>query len=261
MGGEMIIKQLETSDAVIFFHSEMAKKYNLIDYSNNRKPVLFMGCYNNTDVRKIINHKGFVLLLWLGTDALRLTPERAKLLNKPNIYHIAQCEYIARDLDKVGLKYTRLNVAITNHKPDPQPLGKYVYFYYGKRNSEFYGSSRVERIKEKLKDVEFIFAAKGTFPIWQMPDIYKKCFIGLRLTPHDGLAETVLELGMMGRRCVWNEPFPGCYQWENDQNIIDAIYKERENIGKTNHKLVKEITEYMEQGNGWLNTERYEKKS
>jgi len=110
-----------------------------------------------------------------------------------------------------------------------------------------------------LKDIKFIFATKGTFPIWQMPDIYKKCFIGLRLTPHDGLPQTVLEMGMMGRKCVWNGDFPGCYQWENDHNIIDAVYKERENIGKTNHKLIEDINNYMEQGNNWLNTEYYEK--
>jgi len=255
----MIIKQIQTSDGVIFFHAEMAKKYNLKEYSNIRKPVLFMGCYNDSDVKKITDHKGFVLLLWLGTDAMRITPDKAKVLKKKNIHHIAQCDYIAKDLKKAGLKYSRINVAITNHKPNPQPLGDSVYFYYGRNNPEFYGLSRVVRLKEKYKDIKFIFGTIGTFPIWKMPDIYKSSFIGLRLTPHDGLSETVLEMGMMGRRCVWNESFPGCYQWETDQDIINAIYKERESIGTTNHGLIKEIQEYMEQGNNWLNTKRYEK--
>ena len=92
-----------------------------------------------------------------------------------------------------------------------------------------------------------------------MPEIYKSSFIGLRLTPHDGLPETVLEMGMMGRRCVWNGDFPGCYRWETEQDIIDAILKERENIGKTNYKLVEDINNYMEQGNDWLKTKYYEK--
>ena len=255
----MNIKQLETSGGVIFFHSTMAEKYNLIDYSNHKDPVLFMGCYKDIDVKKIINHKGFVLLLWLGTDAMRITPQRARSLGKSNIYHICSSEYIEKDLKKAGLKYKRINLAITTHVPNPHPLGEYVYFYYGRTNPEFYGSSRAVRIKEKLKDIKFIFATKGTFPIWEMSGVYKKCFFGLRLTPHDGLPQTVLEMGMMGRKCVWNGDFPGCYQWGNDQNIIDAIYKERENIGRTNHKLIEDINNYMEQGNNWLNTEYYER--
>ncbi len=254
----MIVKQIETSDSVIFFHKLMAEKYNLKDYYSKKEPVLFMGCYKDEDVYKIINHKGFVLLLWLGTDAMRITPKRVALLNKRNIHHIAQCEYIARDLKKAGLKYKRINVAISNHKPNPQPLGDSVYFYYGRNNPEFYGFSIVKRLKDKYKEFKFIFATIGTFPIWQMAEIYKSSFIGLRLTPHDGLSETVLEMGMMGRRCVWNEPFPGCYQWKTDYDIIDAIYKERENIGETNYKLVEEITNYMESGD-WLNTDYYEK--
>jgi len=259
-GAKMIVKQLQTSGGVIFFHAEMAKKYNLVDYYNNNKPALFMGCYNKSDMNNIINHKGFVLLLWLGTDAMRITSDRAKLLNRHNIHHIAQSEYIARDLKRAGLKYKRLNIAITNHKPNPQPLGEYVYFYYGRNNPEFYGLSRVAKIKEKYKDLIFVFGTIGTFPIKQMPTIYKQSFIGLRLTPHDGLPETVLEMGMMGRKCVWNGDFPGCYQWKTDQDIIDAIYAERENIGKTNHKLVKDIENYMVQGNNWLKTEYYGKK-
>lgn len=254
---EMIIKQLEASEAVIFFYNAMAKKYNLIDYSNNKEPVLFMGCYNNKDLKKIINHKGFVLLLWLGTDAMRITSQRAKLLNKSNIFHICSSGYIEKDLKRAGLRFKRINLAITTHKPNPQPLGDFVYFYYGRNNPEFYGLSIVKRFKDKYKDIEFIFATKGTFPIWQMPEIYKSCFIGLRLTPHDGLPQTVLEMGMMGRKCVWNGDFPGCYQWKTEQDIINAIYKERENIGKTNHKLIEDINNYMESGD-WLNTEYYE---
>ena len=142
----MIVKQIQTSDAVIFFHAEMAKKYNLKEYWNKREPLLYMGCYKKEDVTTITNHKGFVLLLWLGTDAMRITPDRAKALKKKNIHHIAQCDYIARDLKRAGLKYKRINVAITNHKPNPQPLGDSVYFYYGRNNPEFYGLSRAIKI-------------------------------------------------------------------------------------------------------------------
>lgn len=236
----------------------MAKKYNLKDYHSKRKPALFFGCYNHEDLMNIITHRGFVLLLWLGTDAMRITSRLAKSLNKPNIHHICSSEYIAKDLKKAGLKYKRINLAITNHIPNPQPLGDFVYFYYGRNRESFYGHPTALRIMEKLRDIKFIFGTVGKFHINQMSDVYKKCFIGLRLTIHDGLPQTVLEMGMMGRRCVWNGDFPGCYRWENDQDIIDAILKERENIGKTNYELIKEIEEYMEQGNNWLNTKYYE---
>ena len=72
---------------------------------------------------------------------------------------------------------------------------------------------------------------------------------------HDALSNTVCEMGMMGRRSVWNDSFPGAYRWKNKQDVIDAIIEEHKNIGKTNTKLVEEVTEFLDIGTDWLDTD------
>ena len=251
------IKQIQTADAVRFFQKSMMEKYKLVTYTNKNEPAVFMGCYHARDLNKILQHRGLSIVLWLGTDALRYLqrPNVADSLRGENIRHIAQSEYIARDLDKVGLKYKRINIATSNYKANPVPLGDTVYMYYGGNQEHFqnfYNYPLFKEIQEELSSIKFLAACRGRFKPIEMPAVYENCFMGLRLTPHDGLAETVVEMGMMGRRCVWNEPFPGCYQWENKEDVKNAILKEHKNIGKTNTQLIKEVERYIETGTDWL---------
>ena len=57
-----------------------------------------------------------------------------------------------------------------------------------------------------------------------MPDIYKKCFIGLRLTEHDGNANTVQEFEAINIPIVHNHSDYGL-KWKNIDNIINHIKK------------------------------------
>lgn len=253
----MKIKQILTSKAVRFFQRSMMQKYNLNPYNSIHKPALFMGCYNPRDANEIYRHKSLAVILWVGTDAMRYlqSPNIADSLKASHIKHIAQCEYIAKDLDRVGLEYKRLNISTSNYKRNPVPLGKSVYMYYGGNDAafkNFYNYPLFIELSEELKHIQFISSYRGKFKPVEMPAVYEDCFIGLRLTPHDGLAETVVEMGMMGRRCVWNEPFPGCYQWKDKEDVKNAILKEHENIGKTNIQLTKDVEKYLETGTDWL---------
>jgi len=250
----MRIKQIMTSPEVRFFQKSIMEKYKLVQYNDKYNPALFMGCYHNKDLNRILQHKAFAVILWVGTDAMRYLqkPDIADSLRASHIKHIAQCEYIARDLDRVGLKYKRLNISTSNYKKNPVPLGKSVYFYHGITKRDFYNYHLFIDIAEELRHINFINGYTGKFKPTEMPAVYEDCFIGLRLTPHDGLAETVVEMGLMGRKCVWNEPFPGCYQWKNKEDVKNAIFKEYKFVGTTNAKLAKDVEKYLETGTDWL---------
>jgi len=253
----MKIKQILTSGSVIFFQKSMMEKYNLNPYKSIHEPALFMGCYNSKDINRIYRHKSLAVIFWTGADAMRYlqSPNIADSLRASHIKHIAQCEYIVRDLDRVGLKYKRLNISTSNYKRNPVPLGKSVYIYYGGNDAafkNFYNYPLFIEISNELKNIQFISGYRGKFKPIEMPAVYEECFIGLRLTPHDGIPHTVIEMGMMGRKCVWNEPFPGCYQWKNKQDVKNAILKEHENIGKTNVELAKQVEKYLDIGTNWL---------
>ena len=55
-----------------------------------------------------------------------------------------------------------------------------------------------------------------------MPEIYQKCFLGLRLTDKDGNANTVQEFEAMNIPIFHNQSDYGL-KWENSQTIIKYI--------------------------------------
>lgn len=64
------------------------------------------------------------------------------------------------------------------------------------------------------------------------------CFLGLRFTCFDGNANTSIELGLMGRKCICLNDYPNCVHWnfENLYKIIDFIEKEYELLNTDNNK-------------------------
>jgi hypothetical protein len=95
-----------------------------------------------------------------------------------------------------------------------------------------------------------------------MMQIYKRCFIGLRFTEHDGLSNTVCEMGLMGRMVINNGDVPNCihYDKNNIKDIIETIdfeWKHSEITDKT--KVVSDaVKTYLNIGEDFLNTEYYE---
>jgi len=91
-----------------------------------------------------------------------------------------------------------------------------------------------------------------------MSGVYDKCFMGIRLTPHDGLPNTVVELGLMGRRCVWNGNLPNAIPWMKDADIIEAVSKEKDRIGQSFPDIRASMLNHISIGDEWLDTGYYE---
>ena len=83
---------------------------------------------------------------------------------------------------------------------------------------------------------------------------YQKCFIGLRLTKHDGNANTVQELGMCGIKSFYNGDslLESAIPWKNANDIIEKIENESKTIGSTDILLSKKVKEYLKPNNNWL---------
>ena len=56
-----------------------------------------------------------------------------------------------------------------------------------------------------------------------MPEVYKKCFIGLRLCQNDGCATTVQEMGMMNIPVIHNGDYINSIKWNDASDIINII--------------------------------------
>lgn len=231
------------------------EKYNLEKYKNPRESAVFFGCYNPPeDFATIMNHKGLGIVIWLGTDIQIINPRKLRQMRqKSNIKHIAETRFIAHDLKKIGIKFKRLAIYSGENIPDPQTLGDHIYCYAPKVRYNFYGGKIIDQLKRFLPNEKFIITLSHIqYSKEQLIKVYKKSFIGLRLTNHDGIPHTVVELGLMGRRCIFNDILPNTIPWRNIQDIIKIIKTEKLMIGQTNIQLANAMANFLNIGDSWL---------
>lgn len=261
----MRITQGAVSDSLAFFKDAFLNKYGLNNYYNPNQPAVFFGCYNKRDMAKLINHKNLALLVFGGTDAekLKYKPNRlAYLKNDKKIRFAAISSFVENDLHNLGLSFVRVPVCpVPFGRFKNAPLGDCVYMYSSHKKPEKYNEYLGREVEKRMKGFKFIFNYdNGLGHIGQedMESVYRKCFIGMRLTLHDGLPLTVIELGLMGRRCLYNGRIPNAIPWTNINDICEKIekeYLERERLNTIKTSI--ETSRYIEIGQTWLETSRY----
>lgn len=227
----MRVKQLICNVGTHFYNG-LKEKYQLERFSNRSEPVFVFGCYNEKQLNDVLGHKAGVILCWAGSDAMWFRKQEdlvRRVREADHIRHIAISDYIANDLKEVNIPYKVFPVLpYKNDDIHPCPLGDAIYIY--KSNSPFYGKEIYDRIKKEMLDMRFIECGFGSRNRKDIIDVYKQSFLGLRFTPHDGLSNTACEMGLMGRRIIWNGNTPNAIPFDRDniQEIISNIRKEYE---------------------------------
>jgi hypothetical protein len=84
-----------------------------------------------------------------------------------------------------------------------------------------------------------IILGDRTVPFYRMTDVFKHCYLGLRLTPTDGNANGVVEAGLLGIKSIHNGKQKSSINYKNIQDILDIIEQEKNTIGSTDHSLSK----------------------
>lgn len=271
-----LIFQYRVSSCLKTFENQFALNFNLKKYFNGHLPCLFFGCYNNDDVKAIKNHRDIRVILWGGSDTDYSRSEKTKnILNEikdlTNTYHLAISNYIYKDLLHFGISSKKINLCFKNFNLySPLKKGKCIYFYTSLVNTELYGCPEFQKVYELLKNkYTFIITTSNRKTIESVKErsiklypflkeavhvnqdklkkIYNKCFIGLRLTRHDGNSNTVQELGLHGIKCCYNgDPNnPSVIQWSSIDDIISSINKEFLNVGKTDVDLSNSVKQYF----------------
>jgi len=254
------IKQARLSRSVSGF--DFPGAYGLEEYTSRDEPCVFFGCYAHTpnpiDYRALRYHTGLAIIVWCGSDALLIPRGHLQKIKKmKNVRHVAIGGFIAKDLDRVGIKYARLPLTPTQPKPNPQPLGRFIYCYLpdgNKAQRNFYGGNLIDELKRILPEEKFITTRPRQFNSNQMEELYKKSYMGLRLTRHDGLSNTVMELGAMGRMCVYNDNVPNAIPWRGIDDIVSAIRREKTFRDQTRVDIANAIGNFLDVPDDWLYT-------
>jgi hypothetical protein len=246
---------LKHSGRFVYFR----KINKLKKYHSRRQPVVFYGLYTTVDLSILKKHRSTVIVVWGGSDVLR--NKNVKAAVKKNVKHVAISSFISDDLTKMGIEHKTIPLIASPVKPFKiSPLGNEIYTYIPSSSRKFYGNHIVKQIKKKCKFKINVISSSSKYNRKQLAKIYSRCFCGLRLTPHDGVANTVIEMGLMGRKCIYNGKVPNAISWsENDiDGIVENIYKESLKIGTVNLKLRQEMEKYLDVGREWLDTKYWE---
>jgi len=265
------ITQAHVSPAIGFFATQLYNKLGLEPYTDPNKPALFYGCYpKGGDIEAIMAHKSLAVVVWTGSDgAFLVRPGKEvylPLLQANHVKHVSTSQFISNDLDSAGFEYRYLPIVVSNTDGfEPRPLGDKIYVYSAKDNRWLYGYDIVEAVEEKLPEFEFI---KLFSPLSDedrerdMTEVYGECFVGLRPTRHDGICHTAVEMGLMGRRMIWNGGkggIPNSIPWNTSDDIVESIRKEAKFIGATNINLAKQVAQHIEMPEDWLTVDFWQK--
>ena len=244
------------------FKSAFRQKYGLDSYWSRTEPAIFFGVYKSQWMR-IREHTGFLVIVWAGTDIVQLMkdPEMIKHLKKrKDTYYIAISKFISDDMKKIGLDHTILPITPFESTIDPEIIGDAIYVYLPPDTGNIYNPKLVHELQERIEDIEFIISYSGRMSREDLiENIYPRCFTGLRLTEHDGQANTVMELGMMGRPVFWNGGTPQTYSWENVDQLekeIRQLYQLRYEIDV--ERISTDVHNFLKLSNDWLHTWFYD---
>ena len=221
------IHQVAVSCSLKRFEQQIKQEYGLIDYHSKLAPAFFFGCYNNQDYSKIRGHRDLAVVIWGGTDCNTVA---GKFKFKPNVFHLAISEQIHQKLLEVGIEPSQvlpIKLRLLDYQDYDQvaELGQSVYIYtaeHSTRAQTIYGQKVYNEVILRLPHINFI-VAYGQYSKKEIIDVYKRCFIGLRLTKFDGSANTVQELALLGRPCVHNGTYPTSLGWSSVDDVVRHI--------------------------------------
>ncbi len=230
------------------------RRWDLRRYDRDGEPCVFFGCYSAARRRLIERHRGPAIIVWLGSD---FQAQGAHAVwRRPNMFHVAIGPWLEAELRAVGFSYRRVNL-VGSPLVDTlrsEPHGDAVYCYLPEKRREFYGGDVLDEVRRALPDVEFIVHNGTEVDRADMPAVYRRCYIGLRLARHDGGSEGVIEMGLMGRRSVHNGDTPASINWSTVDDIVGHIKTERSRVAPAIDVTAQDTLDHIETGSAWLDT-------
>lgn len=203
----------------------------LTDYAPD-VPCIFFGMYTDDDIYVLHTHvkTAPAYVIWGGEDAnisnvhSRATVQEVCMLS--NIIHLSISTCIYNSLLRQGIKSIPTNLNLVDSTIFPAirygpHTPKRIYVYNGSRpgREDLYGKRIYENVLKRVPSVKAVFSNTINVAHDKMCRIYEQCFIALRLTGHDGNANTVQECVSVGLPIVYNFSANGL-AWESGDDVL-----------------------------------------
>lgn len=219
------ILQVYVSKGLYMFKERIFQKYNLKHYFNTNLPSLFFGVYTDDDLYCLNKHNNIKYIIWGGQDV-----NNQKTLNEVknlhNCIHLSISECIYKRLLNSQINSILIDFNLVDHKlfKPCNVKGNNIFIFNGqtKGREAIYGKKYYKEITNKLPQFNFILSNTLNCKHEEMPSVYAKCFIMLRLTEYDGNANSVQECEAMNIPVVHNQSKYGL-KWKSVDDIISHI--------------------------------------
>ena len=230
------------SNSLSPFRERFLKKFQLQPYRKETcDKILVFGCYSFRESKQILHllrHRKKVYLLWGGMDCHSLHNYKYLPKNHKNLIHLSISDNISETLKRNGIssiKVPDFNLLEKEYFKNNQNIPKKnIYIYNGlngnKNREDFFSKSVYKKVEEDLikyhsfQKKQFIYSNELYLSYEKINQIYQSCFIGLRLCPQDGNANTVQEFQYLKIPIIHNCSKYGI-KWKNEKDIIQTILK------------------------------------
>ena len=239
----------------------LSKQYDLQSQVYHQDaPTMFFGCYTQRDLARILQHRGSGIMVWAGSDAMVYTEAIEVLRVKDNLKHIAISHWIDKKLTARGIPHEYLVIPLTDMSlwwPDEKMYEeeeKLIYCYAP--NNKTYRRFMLREVADKLPGGFGLVVVDNhtQYTKVELQTIYRKCFVGIRLTWWDGAAASAQELGLSGRRTIWNGQTPYSIGYTNVDSIVAAVLNEAENQ-PDQFEIAEATRSFLHTDQDWLNVE------
>ena len=226
--------QIHVSKALHMFEKRICDKFDLVTYNSPDKPAIFFGVYTNDDLYKLAQHRTIKYIIWGGEDAnpqlqhSKMTIQEVKWLHNTVHIAISDCIYHRLASQNIASILVYFNLVNTLLFKPVENKGKCIFIFNGQTpgHEHIYGGKIYTQIVRKLPNYDYIYSNSLNKSYEEMPKIYSKCFIMLRLTSYDGNANSVQECAAMNIPVVHNQSTYGL-KWQNVDDIIAHILQNK----------------------------------
>ena len=252
---------VHVSPALAHFAPEVARTFHGLKVGANvnkgaaAAAAAFFGVYTDDDVRRVRDHvsgpgagadkdgnedEKIAFVVWGGEDVNDQNACSAQTLREvrrlPRVVHLAISDCILGTLGRRGVAGHRIDLSFVRPSlffplsEEERERAACVYVYNGRGqggeevSERVYGKHVYDRVMRALPGIRFILSRNMPRPVpkSEMRAIYAQCRIALRLTPHDGNANTVQECACMGIPVVHNFS-PRGLRWRTADDVARHV--------------------------------------
>ena len=251
--------QIYISNSISHFKKNMKKKWGLVDYHDNKSPAIFWGAYNKKDLKIILNHKSYGIMLFAGND-LREDKTKKIFDRKRKTFFTSAYGWRSDLLNEYGIHPKKMILPVKDYSNlKPAPLGKCIYIYIGQPNNQRYEYFKYDEIIVPLIEhfgEKRVIWVKEKEPISfndLVTDYYTNSFIYIKPNERGG-STSMWDMGFMGRKTIANNQgnLPNVIGYKDLNHMIDLIYEESNKIGTIQEDIHHQTKQVFQTTDEWL---------